>query len=122
MSKFADKYNKNFAKFDFRPAEDFEFKSLKDLYNGAKGKNTYLVLGMYINHKSMYGDAPVIVSEDFFINLPKHLLDTVKEMLEDSELVTAINKREFGIEVYEYETYEYETNGKTCYSVNWVDM
>lgn len=117
MSKFADKYNKSFAKFNFEPAEDFKFKSLKDLYNGAKGKNTYIVLGLYINRKSKYGDAPVIVSEDCYINLPKHLLDTVKSMLEDPELVQAVNERKFGIEVYEY-----ETNGKTCYSVNWVDM
>lgn len=117
MSKFADKYNKTFAEFEFEPGEDFPFCSLKNLYNGKKGDNKYIVLGMYINKKSKFGDAPVIVSEECFINLPKHLLDTVKEMLEDKELVAAINKREFGIEVYEY-----ETNGKTCYSVNWVDM
>ncbi len=117
MSKFTDKYNKTFAKFVFEPKEDFTFHSLKDMYNGKKGDNKYIVLGIYINRKSKYGDAPVIVSKDCYINLPKHLLDTVKEMLEDEELVTAINNREFGIEVYEY-----ETNGNTRYSVNWVDM
>lgn len=117
MSKFTDKYNKTYAKFNFEPKEDFTFHSLKDMYNGKKGNNKYIVLGIYINRKSKFGDAPVIVSEECYINLPKHLLDTVKEMLEDEELVTAINNREFGVEVYEY-----ETNGKICYSVNWVDM
>lgn len=117
MSKFTDKYNKTFAKFDFTPEENFSYHSLKDMYNGKKGNNKYIVLGIYINRKSKFGDAPVIVSEDCYINLPKHLLDTVNEMLEDEELVQAINNKEFGIEVYEY-----ETNGKTCYSVNWIDM
>lgn len=117
MSKFTDKYNKTFTKFDFEPSDNFQFHSLKDMYNGKKGNNNYIVLGIYINRRSKFGDAPVIVSEDCYINLPKHLLDTVKEMLGDEELVKAINNREFGIEVYEY-----ETNGKTCYSVNWIDM
>ena len=117
MSRFTDKYNKTFDRFDFEPKDDFPFLYLKDMYIGKKGNNKYIVLAIYINRKSKYGDAPVIVSEECYINLPKHLLDTVKEMLEDEELVTAINNREFGIEVYEY-----ETNGKTCYSVNWVDM
>lgn len=115
--KFADKYNKSFAQFTFKPADGTEYRSLKEMYNGENGDNIYPVKGMYINRKSKFGDSPVIVSDEYFINLPKHLLENVQEMLKDNELIEAINANKFGCEVYEY-----ETNGKTCYSVNWVDM
>lgn len=116
---FAEKYNHETPRFNYKLSDSAHFKSLKELYNGEKGVNTYVVHGLYINKKSKFGDAPVAISEDFSINLPSHLCDTVTEMLKDKELVEAINAGKFGLEVYAYVPKEYK---KTCYSVKWVDL
>lgn len=116
---FAEKYNHNTPTFIHELPDDAPFMSLKDLYNGENGDNTYFVYGLYINKKGKFGDAPVAISEDFSINLPSHLCDTVTEMLDDKELIEAINAGEFGLEVYEYTPKDYK---KTCYSVRWVDL
>lgn len=116
---FADKYNHTAPAFTHQLPDNAPFKSLKELYNGENGENTYVVYGMYINKKGKFGDAPVAISDDFSINLPSHLCDTVTEMLQDKELVEAINAGKFGLEVYEYTPKDYK---KTCYSVKWVDL
>lgn len=115
----ADKYNHTTPTFTYQLPDNAPFKSLKDLYNGEKGENKYIVRGLYINKRGKYGDAPVAISEDFSINLPSHLCDAVTEMICDRELVEAINAGKFGLEVYEYIPKEYK---KTCYSVKWVDL
>lgn len=116
---FAEKYNHTTPTFNHVLPDSAPFKSLKDLYNGEKGENTYVVYGLYINKKGKFGDAPVAISEDFSINLPSHLCDTVTEMLNDKELVEAINAGKFGLEVYSYVPKGYN---KTCYSVKWLDL
>ena len=118
--RFADKYNHSAPIFTHKLPENAPFKSLKELYNGEKGENKYTVYGLYINKKGKYGDTPVAISEDFSINLPLHLCDTVTEMLQDKELIDAINDGKFGLEVYEYTPKEFKN--KTCYSVRWIDM
>ena len=76
------KYNKALSRFTFKAGEDFEYKSLESLYSSKKGANNLLeVKGLYINHKSKFGDAPVLVSNKFYVNLPKHLCDEVVEKL-----------------------------------------
>lgn len=115
----ADKYNHTTPTFNHELPDGAPFKSLKELYNGEKGENTYVVYGLYINKKGKFGDAPVAISEDFSINLPSHLCDTVTEMLKDKELVEAINAGKFGLKVYAYIPREYNKN---CYSVKWVDL
>lgn len=115
----ADKYNHTTPTFTHQLPDSAPFKSLKELYNGENGENTYVVYGLYINKKGKFDDAPVAISEDFSINLPPHLCDTVTEMLKDKELIEAINAGKFGLEVYSYVPKEYK---KTCYSVKWVDL
>ena len=117
--RLAEKYNHTTATFTHQLPDGAPFKSLKELYNGEKGENKYIVRGLYINKKSKYGDAPVAISDDFSINLPSHLCDTVTEMLHDKELVEAINAGKFGLEVYMYVPSGYKN---TCYSVKWVDL
>lgn len=115
----ADKYNHTAPTFTHQLPDNAPFKSLKELYNGEKGENTYVVYGLYINKKGKFGDAPVAISDDFSINLPSHLCDTVTEMLHDKDLVEAINAGKFGLEVYAYTPKDYKKN---CYSVKWVDL
>lgn len=111
----ASKYNKG-RKFDFEIPKDFEYASLHDLYNQNGKDFVYDVRAMYINKKSKFGESPVIATSNELVNLPKHLTDTVKEMLIDDDCVNAINNHVFGFTIYPY-----ESGTNVYYSVNWVD-
>lgn len=111
----ASKYNHG-RKFDFEIPKDFKYMSLHDLYNNNGSDFVYDIRAMYINKKSKFGESPVVATSNELVNLPKHLTDTVKEMLADSEVVDAINNHVFGFTIYTY------MNGENVYySVNWVD-
>lgn len=114
----AGKYNK-VNKFTFQVPDDFKYKSLADLFNDNGEKHVYPVKAIYINKKSRYGDAPVIATDECLVNVPSHMLDTVKEMLEDEELVNAVNDDKFGFTIYPYNTGRAKG---TFYSITWVDM
>lgn len=105
--------NKNVAKFTYQLPEGTEFKKLADL----ELEKVYKVRGLWISHKGKYGDHPVIASDEFFIDIPKHLTNDVKKILEDPESVDQINNEVVGVTIYEY-----EKDGKTYRSINWHDL
>ena len=113
------KFNKDVAKFVFKPSKDFQFKTLEELYKENGKEKVYTVKGMYINTKGMYGANPVIVCDDYYVSLPKHLISTVKEIREDKQLVDDINNDRVGFEIYEYVQPNYN---RICYSINWLDI
>lgn len=108
----AEKYNKG-ARFEYKMPENAPYKNLSQFSEDVP----ITCRGLYINHKSKFGDAPVAMVDGAYVNLPQHLTDTVKDMLHDAEVIDAINAGKVGFKVYSY-----ENNGKTCYSVNWVDL
>lgn len=114
----ASKYNKG-NKFDFRTPESFQFTTLETLYKVNGADKVYTIKALYINRKSQYGDHPVIVTDAELVDCPKHLLDTVENMINDDEAVEAINSGKVGFSVY---TYKDKKHNKTCYSVNWEDI
>lgn len=114
---YATKFNKSGNKFTFRQGENVNYLSLEELYNMSENK-IYPVKALYINKKSMYGDAPcIVISEDTTVNLPKHLLDTVIDMINDEECVYAINHYEVKFKIYSYKDKAFN---RTCYSVEWL--
>ena len=113
---YATKFNKG-NKFTFKPADDVQYVSLEELYN-QNPEQIHDVKAFYINTKSIFGDAPcVAVDPVIIVNLPKHLLETVKEMINDAECVQAINNNEVKFKIYSYKD---NTFNKTCYSVEWL--
>lgn len=114
---YATKFNKSGNKFTFRQGEDVTYVNLEDLLN-MNGGEIYPVKALYINKKSMYGDAPcVVINKDTTVNLPKHLLDTVIDMINDEECVNAINNNEVKFKIYSYKDKAFN---RTCYSVEWL--
>lgn len=113
----ASKYNRGHGKkFTFEIPKEFTYSSLHALYNNNGADFVYDIRAMYINKKSKFGESPVIATSNELVNFPKHLTDTVKEMLTDSEVIDAINNHVFGFQIYTY------TDGSNVYySVNWVD-
>lgn len=115
---YAAKFNKGKGnKFNFKPDEGAGYISLENLFNKNPEK-IYDVKALYINTKSRFGDAPCVVIDPFnIVNLPKHLLETVKEMINDDECVDAINNNEVKFKIYSYND---KTFNKTCYGVEWL--
>lgn len=114
-----NKYNQGNT-FNFQTPTDFEFKTLKELYkeNGTKEENTLPLKSLFINTKSKFGDSPVAVTNKELVNLPGHLLENVRGMISDDEVVELVNKDHVGIEIYEYESAKWGTN----YSVRFVEQ
>ena len=113
---YATKFNKG-SKFTFKTADDPQYVSLEVLDN----KNPDQIhdgRALYINTKSRFGDAPcVAIDPVIIVNLPSHLLETVKEMINDDECVAAINNNEVKFKIYSYKD---KTFNKTCYAVEWL--
>ena len=113
------KFNKKAVKFDFEPGKDFEYKSLKTLYSEYGKGVIYKVNALYINTSGMYGEQPLIVTDKEYVNLPTHLLETVKEIRDDEDMVNDINNGKVGFEIYEYDS---NKNNRKGYSINWVEL
>lgn len=112
----ASKYNKGMVSFSYKPANE-EFISLEALYSKTLPNTQFPIHGMYINSKSKYGPHPVLIGDDYYISLPRHMTETVQEMLKDNDIIAACNNAEIGFTIYTF-----ESNNRTCYSINWVDF
>ena len=116
----ASKYNHG-ARFNVQFSAETPFKSLADLYNNNGAGYVYLLRALFINRKSHYGDAPVAVVGEgknmVKVNLPRFMLDTVQQMLLDTEFIEAVNNKAVGFNIYPY-----DKDGRTCFSVSWLDV
>lgn len=118
MKSLASKFNKTTFGID---TTDFQYTKLADIFNSENegGKDViHNINGLYV-HKSQFGDSPVIIDEKNkrLVNLPSHTAETVREILADDEAVQAIKDGKVG-----YTIYEYESHGKKCYSISFVDL
>lgn len=118
MKSFASKFNKTTFGID---TTDFQYTKLADIFNSENegGKDViHNINGIYV-HKSQLGDSPVIIDEKNkrLVNLPSHTAETVREILADDEAVETIKAGKVG-----YTIYEYESHGKKCYSISFVDL
>ena len=118
MKSFASKFNKTTFGID---TTDFQYIKLADIFNSQNegGKDViHHINGLYV-HKSQLGDSPVIIDEKNkrLVNLQSHTAETVREILADDEAVETIKAGKVG-----YTIYEYESHGKKCYSISFVDL
>ena len=103
-------------RFEYDKEVQREYINLKDLFTANGKEKVYPVHALFINKKSLFGDAPVIYSNTHIVNLPQHTLKMVEEIIGNEELVTAINERKIGFRIYTYS----DVNKIERYSVNWV--
>ena len=114
---FASKFNKTSFGID---TTDFKYCKLAELFNSPEnggGDVVHDINGLFV-HKSQLGDAPVVIdgANHLLVNLPSHTTETCREILADSEAVQAIKDGKVG-----YVIYEYDSHGKKCYGINFVD-
>ena len=112
-----DGLNRGTRKFEYELTDKHEYKKLGELYNEDKDR-IYTVRMFYTNRKSMFGENEVVVTDDYMINLPKHLTNIVEEIKNNEEYVKLINEGKFAFNIYEYE-YTMGKEIKKAYSVNW---
>lgn len=96
-----DKYNKTINEFEYQQVPNPEYKNLKNLYEDENVKQVPLY-SLFINTKGHYGDTPIAVTKGYNINLPKHLLETVREMIEDTEVIELVNNKNVVMNIYPY--------------------
>lgn len=117
MSTFAKKHNAGVRLFLFEIPEHFTYKDLKQLATEHGLKAEHKVNAIYINKKGMYGDQPVIATNEALVNAPHHMVDQVREILSDAESVNLINGGYVGFKLYTYEN----KHGQQ-YAIEWIDF
>lgn len=116
MATFASKFNKVGFGID---TTNFEYIKLADIFNGGNDV-VHPINGIFVHaSKNGLGDSPVIIDAGAkkLVNLPSHMSETAREILADSEAVEAIKNGKVG-----YTIYEYESHGKKCYNISFVDL
>ena len=100
----------------------FEYKMLSDLYDAKKPNTVFSVYGAYIGRfyskrERREIECCFVASDGYFISLPAHLVDTVKEILTDDESCEQMNNSAAGLVIRPY-----EKDGETFYSADFVDV
>lgn len=113
---FAKKYKKK--KFDI-DTSNFEYNKLSELYEENGKDALYHLCGVYINTKGNFGDSPVFATDFCFVNIPAHLLDTAREILNCEEDIQAINSGKVAFKIYQYTD---QKHNRICYSVEFFDI
>lgn len=114
---FGSKYSKG-TRFKIN-TEGFEFFDLKNLYEKYGEDQKYRLRGCYINNKSNYDPAPVLITDNFFVNAPAHLTMQIQEMLRDPEAIDDMNEGRAAFVIYQYVNEKFK---RTCYGVNFIDF
>lgn len=98
----ASKYNKTrLFNVDLSDHER-AYKRLVELYNENGEAKVYIIQGFYINKKSQYGDEPVVITNDYLVNIPKFWLEKIKEIFKDEDTISQINAGNAGFKVVRY--------------------
>lgn len=97
--------------------KNFKWVNLETLFNTDPDK-TYTLLGLFTKG-SKFGKEPDAIIQGYKVNLPRHLLDTVEDILDDNQVIEAIKAGKVGFKVYSYHS---NTYNRDAYSVTWLDL
>lgn len=108
------KYNK-FKTIDWgMNTENFTYKKLSDY-----PENTiFQIKGFFVIKDNLNGgNQAVAILKDCFLNIPKHKVEVVTEIINDEDSVNAIKDGECYIQTYKYKSEKYN---KECFDFNFV--
>lgn len=111
------RHQNTLARFEFEEKER-DFIKLSELVAKFGLKKEYIVRALFTNKESKFGEQGVIVTDDYNVNLPNHLTETIKEMRQDEDVVNIINEGEVCFTIYEYEN----KKGQKGYSINFSQV
>lgn len=116
MTSFANKHNAKPNPFTFETPEHFQYSKPETLVVTNGIDETYKLNAIYVNKKGQFGDEPVFVTDNELVNAPSHMMDTVNEIMNDSESINLIIDGQVHFKFYEYKN----KFGKQ-YGITWVD-
>lgn len=99
---------------------EFDYTKLEDLYKKNGPDWEYQLKAVYIGTKSEFDpETPMVAIDGFYVNLPVHQLEEIKEMLGNPRAIKAINEGKAGFIIRHY--FQKRFN-KDCYSAEWIDV
>lgn len=112
------KFNKgSFKKIEWGiDTKEYKFVKIKDLV--AADKKTVTIRGLFFTKSEQFGLQPNAIIDGALLNLPTHIVDTVKEMLNDDGCVAAIKRGECGVTFRKYDS-KYR---KDCWGVDFINL
>jgi len=114
---FANKHNVKPSPFTFKTPTGHPYVKPIDLANAHGIDKVYTIRAMYVNTGGKFGDEPVIVTDDFILNAPHHLVDTVRNIINDGESTQLVNSGLAAFKLYEYKNAKGNQLG-----VTWCDV
>lgn len=79
---------------------NYEFIKSSDLEIG----NVYEIYGVFFHNKGKFGESGVLILDGKLVDLPKHMNDNMKELLNNDEFISDVKAGKVGIKVYTYDT------------------
>lgn len=107
--------NTSGVSFNFKAPTDYEYKTLEELYKEDGEHGVHEVKAIYIN-KGLFGEEPLVVGGECYINLPHHLVPDVRVIHSRQDIIDDINNGKVGFKITEYYQKKYR---KTCYGIKW---
>ena len=100
----------------------FEYKTLAELYDPKQPESEFSVYGVYIGKFYSKRDRRekeccFAASDGYFISLPAHLVDVIKEILTDDESIDQIKHLKAALKIRPY-----EKDGEQYYTAEFVDV
>lgn len=114
---FANKHNTKPSPFTFKTPEMHPFVKPLDLVEQNGIDKVYTLRAMYVNKGGQFGDEPVLVTDDFILNAPHHMVEKVRAIIDDAESTQLVNASEVGFKLYEY-----QNKFGQQFGVTWVDV
>lgn len=73
-----------------------------DQYVAEGNKTTFTVRGCFVHNKSKFGESGVIVTDNYNIDVPRHLIKYIKVVLAEPEMIRAVNDGKCGFSCSTY--------------------
>ena len=114
---FAKRFNSAKAQFDYQAPENVPFKKPSELVAENGIEHVFTMKACYINKKGLYGNEPVLITENEFVNAPSHMAETISQVLKDDNAIKLVNLNKVG-----FRFYEYENKYGQQFGIEWVDL
>lgn len=116
----ADRWNKGGIDWGV-DTESFTYVKLEECYNPQAKDKAFVIDGYYMNSKGRYPHGVIInAASKALVDLPSHMNETVKGMLEDPETIQTVKSKKLGFTIYDYALPEQP--GRVFYGIRFVDL
>ena len=112
------KFNSKGITFKFQAPKTFTYYKLKDFPELIDTNKVNTIRGFFISTGGKYGEGAVMVTDTCYINLPSHMINRVKQIINDPDTVQQINEGAAGFKIRSYD----DNYGKKSLTVDFVDQ